>query len=175
MNEQEFWDAVFEGDIQKVSDALGSEPSLVHKTQEDGTTPLHVAASGGGMEHPSLDLVKLLLENGADITCRDQRGYTPLHEAESREVAQAIVAKASWLRRRSVINRRSDRGATPLHVAATQNRKELVEFLVRKGANVNARTRKGTSPLRWAAVEGNSAIVKFLQEHGASEDISDIS
>lgn len=28
-----------------------------------------------------MDVVKLLVSNGADVTCKDKRGYTPLHAA----------------------------------------------------------------------------------------------
>jgi hypothetical protein len=170
--EKRFHDAIVAGELETVRELLDSDPSLVNTTACFETTPLHYAAD---QVDPSLDLVKLLLDRGADITARGSTGRTPLHGVESKEVAQAIVARAPRRSRRSVINAPSDTGATPLHSAATRNRMDVVKFLVGKGADVNAMTRGNTSPLRWAAIEGNWEIVDFLRRHGASEDISDIS
>lgn len=48
----------------------------VHKKNERGETPLHVAARKG--EHR---LCRKLIEEGALINARDYAGWTPLHEA----------------------------------------------------------------------------------------------
>lgn len=48
----------------------------IHKKNERGETPLHVAARKG--EHR---LCRKLIEEGALINARDYAGWTPLHEA----------------------------------------------------------------------------------------------
>ena len=45
---------------------------------ENGCTPLHVAAS-----HGRIEVVKILLNNGADMNAKTEDGHTPLHWAAS--------------------------------------------------------------------------------------------
>ena len=68
--------------------ALNNSAALVRLLLADGLSPsttdpergensvLHFAAQGG-----SIDVVRLLLEAGADANCCDSLGNTPLHEA----------------------------------------------------------------------------------------------
>jgi ankyrin repeat protein len=43
---------------------------------QNGWTPLNTAANNG-----HIDVMKLLLENGADVTVANQNGWTPLNSA----------------------------------------------------------------------------------------------
>jgi ankyrin repeat protein len=58
-------------------------------------------------------------------------------------------------------------GSTALMVAISKNRKEMVEALIRAGADVNARDDTGMTPLMYAAMRGSLEIVKFLHKSGA--------
>ena len=55
----------------------------------------------------------------------------------------------------------------PLNIASNI---EIVEFLVKKGANVNLCDEEGKTPLMWASWAGRTEIVEFLIKNGA--DIS---
>ena len=56
-------------------------------TNEDGTTPLHKADSGGYKE-----VTKLLIESGAEVDVADGNGRTPLHFAVClSEVGQLLI------------------------------------------------------------------------------------
>ena len=50
---------------------------------------------------------------------------------------------------------------TPLHLAARYGHKEIVEYLVEKGADVNAKDKEGWTPLHFAAQEGHTEIVEW--------------
>ena len=62
----EFFDAVRAGLIDRVGQALASDPSLVHARDADGATALHHAAFQGHTH-----LARLLIASGADVNARD--------------------------------------------------------------------------------------------------------
>lgn len=67
--------AVFYGDLDtlQVLDNMGVKFDFADR---DGRTPLHIASSEG-----YLDIVKYLLNKGANITKVDSRGNTPRNDA----------------------------------------------------------------------------------------------
>ena len=54
--------------------------------------------------------------------------------------------------------------------AATSGNKEMVKYLISKGADVNARTLRGITPLYMAAREADADTVKLLLHAGARKD-----
>ena len=75
------------------------------------------------------------------------------------------------------------RHQTPLFWAAERGRRELVELLIRHGADVNARApdrsrstkgdQTGKTPLHVAAEGGHTAVIQTLLEKGANIDATD--
>ena len=57
----------------------------------------------------------------------------------------------------------------PLNIAAESNSKELVELLIKKGADVNLADGFGWTPLKLAQANGYDEIVKILRKHGAKK------
>lgn len=74
-------------------------------------------------------------------------------------------------------------GDTPLHVAAMGHRADMVELLLKSGADVGARNRRGAEPLHYAAdgspnlktwnPEAQGSTVLKLVEHGADPNALD--
>ena len=61
---------------------------------------------------------------------------------------------------------------TPLHIASEQiNEPEIIDLLVKSGANVNAQDAEGFTPLHMAAIHGNLKIVKKLVDLDADVNI----
>jgi uncharacterized protein len=58
-------------------------------------------------------------------------------------------------------------GATALHWAAFRSDKEMVELLLRAGANAKAANREGTTPLELASTTGDAVILAALVNAGA--------
>jgi ankyrin repeat protein len=62
---------------------------------------------------------------------------------------------------------RDNYGNTALHTAAANNRKNVAEVLVSKGAEINVRGSNGAMPLHTAASWGNKDMVEFSVAKGA--------
>jgi ankyrin repeat protein len=78
-----------------------------------------------------------LIESGADINVRDERGRTLLHFAAlngHNDVARLLLTKGAD------VNATDEIGFTPIHCAALKGHKELVELFIANGADVNAKT-----------------------------------
>ena len=77
-----------------------------------GRTPLHVAAMFG-LE----DMVKILLERGADVNARDQWGVTPLYRLE-------LVRRYRGWEHASIANMLRDAGAVKMDMRGLRERED---------------------------------------------------
>ena len=110
-----------------------------------GQSALMGAAANGHLE-----IVKLLVQNGADLTLRESRTseLTPLLYAVMgghSEIAGFLLAEGADP------NAYNAHLETPLFVAATQQYVESVRVLLENGAEVDAATLRDTTPLTYAA------------------------
>jgi ankyrin repeat protein len=80
--------------------------------------PYGFVLGSGGVSHSHRDVVKLLLDSGADANAKTDLGLTPLHFAtEHKELAVLL------LKRGADVNTKENSGVTPLHCAAIGRRK----------------------------------------------------
>ena len=105
-------------------------------SNNDGS-PLYFAAYGGFYK-----IVKLLVEHGADIEKSTQHQETPLMAAceTNLKTVQYLVEQGANLQARD------DYKCTALHVAARENKKDIVEYLVSQGAKTHVRNETGYLP-----------------------------
>ena len=111
-----------------------------------GWTPLFVMAFYGYYyEIDSKELLKLLIQRGANIHHRDSKGAVPLHFASYKESAEVLFQKGSRF------NVRDFKGNTPLHYYAglrgALDIEKLVKFAIANGADLKARNKEGKTPL----------------------------
>ena len=107
-----------------------------------------------------------LLDSGAGINARDQRGWTPLLWAVSR--GQTKVVKL-LLDKGADVNAKGEHGWTPLMEAANRGHTDATKLLLKKGADVNVKHEYGWTALKIAKGKGNKDIVELLKAHGAKK------
>ena len=78
-----------------------------------------------------------------------------------------ILALALALLQQNVVNKTEADGTTSLHYAVRNDDAQLVDRLIRAGANVKAANRYGITPLYLACVNGSAAIIGKLLNAGA--------
>jgi ankyrin repeat protein len=78
-----------------------------------------------------------------------------------------ILALALTLLQQNVVNKTEVDGTTSLHYAVRNDDVQLVDRLIRAGADVKAANRYGITPLYLACVNGNAAIIEKLLNGGA--------
>ena len=82
---------------------------------------LHQAVIDGNIE-----AVKQHIAAGADVNAKDENGVTPLHWAETEEIAELLIAKGAD------VNARTGSGETPLDLAIKYKNTGYVVDLIRK-------------------------------------------
>lgn len=63
-------------EYNELPEYIGMKLSSIHQKSEFGDYPIHIASVRG-----SIDELRLLLANGADVNAVGEHGYTPLHNA----------------------------------------------------------------------------------------------
>jgi ankyrin repeat protein len=168
----------------KALSVLKAEPFWISKRDDDKRTPLHIAAALRYVE-----VVRWLLENGADVNGTSDTDCTPLYVAEDPEVVRLILRRKPDLR----IGERGEtvlqRAAEQWTRAATQDDRRkwrtIVQMYLDAGADYDiftaidlddlsrvkailakspqfANTFKWGSPLRKAASLGRLEICRYL-------------
>lgn len=102
-------------------------------------------------------IVKLLIEEEANVNYKDQQGWTALIIAVSMKNKKIIDL---LLKAGADVNCKSNHGNTPL-MWATDN-KEILQLLISHGADVNAQNNDKNAVLIWAVLNDNKQVVKKL-------------
>ncbi|KAK3088028.1 hypothetical protein FSP39_013681 [Pinctada imbricata] len=128
----------------------GNRIKKINMRDEDDVTPLHYAA-----RYDHLEVVKVLIENGANVNCIDDELLTPLHYA------------ARYKRDR---HKKGTPGSTeeppangrPLRSISTDLADPVVDYLVQSSANINQFDKYGLTPLHYACMRGNEMALRQL-------------
>ena len=104
----EIFTSVRSGSIENVKRLLGLQKASAKDTTEFGISLLHSASNSRNLE-----LVRLLIQEGADVNAQDEDGDSPLHSAMMRpdnyDVARTLIENGADVSSRAVD------GKTPLH------------------------------------------------------------
>ncbi|CAL1532640.1 unnamed protein product [Lymnaea stagnalis] len=181
------------GGFKEVVQELLLHGANVEIHNENGHTPLMEAASAGHVEvarillehgagintHSNefkesaltlacykghLDMVKFLLEAGADQEHKTDEMHTALMEASMDghvEVARLLLDSGAQ------VNMPADSFESPLTLAACGGHIELASLLIERGANIEEVNDEGYTPLMEAAREGHEDMVALLLSQGA--------
>jgi ankyrin repeat protein len=118
-----------------------------------GRTALWLAANEG---HAAA--VQALLQTGADANKADTNGYAPLSRSASAPIATMLIERGAS------VNAANTFGQTALSCAAQEGDADVVEALLKAGADANKADDDGNAPLSGAA---SAPIAKMLIERGA--------
>ncbi|MED6193886.1 hypothetical protein PIB30_023408 [Stylosanthes scabra] len=178
--------AAFNGDLYQLKGLVraGADPN---KTDYDGRSPLHLAASRGYE-----DITLFLIQEGVDVNIADNFGNTPLLEAVKSghdRVASLLVREGATMKIEnggSFLCTAVARGDSdylkrllcngmdpnlkdydyrcPLHVAAAEGLYFMAKLLLVSGASVFTKDRWGNTPLDEARMSGNQNLIKLLED-----------
>jgi len=169
--------------------ALGVNVNSRHFFTRD--TALIEAAYNGHVE-----IVKLLIERGANVNLKGEAWYGPLHAAAMGghvEIVKLLLEHGAdvnifshnkplhdaamnghievaeiLIAYGADMNAKGTDEYTPLGTAVSNRQVEMVKYLLSKGADVNARANYGCSPLHTAVSSGNMELARLLSQHGAN-------
>ena len=118
----------------------------VNVRDKNGATPLHWAAKYGNDQIGSIEIVKLLVSEGANVDARNKYGETPLHWVLD-ELYEIVDRKQSV--------KYFDWGF------------QVVQLLITAGADARAEDNCGYTPLGTAMAIGNTEVVECLSGNAA--------
>ncbi|XP_063780758.1 ankyrin repeat and SOCS box protein 10 isoform X2 [Pseudophryne corroboree] len=145
-----------------------------NQTEDEGLTPLHVAARHGLLEN-----VDLYLRHGATIDKRDVQGETPLIVACSQPQSPTELERYHQVCQRLIqgganIKARDNDQQSPLHLACKSANPQVVEMLLAHGAEVNTMSYSGNTAMQnilqvtsYKLQNQPEVIVRALLNHGA--------
>lgn len=146
--------------VQSLVDVCLDELDLKNKK---GNTALALATFSG-----QLDVMNVLLSNGADQNATNSNGYTPLAIA---------VRKGNFEAAKMLLEFEADpnipdqEGRTPIFSACRENRLDLVKLLVEHNAAVEIADKYSRTPLHFSHLGKAGEISAFLRDHGATSEI----
>ncbi|MEI0748269.1 ankyrin repeat domain-containing protein [Brachyspira pulli] len=155
--------AVSKGDIEKLGTIIETNKDL--NKQYDKITPLSLAAARN-----DTNMIRFLVQNGADINLEDGYGYSPIMKAVFYNNTNAITTIADLNADLNAVC--SANGQTPLtYLASEYGTAKLCYHLIKKNADVNKQNKNGYTPLMTAAEYGFPSTLGIFVHAGADYNI----
>ena len=114
-----------------------------------------------------VNILKLLIAKGADVTLKDKNGYNALHHATSFNTLEIVTFFVD--EKGMNVNAETKTKETPVHLAIMNSSDtRIVPYLIERGANINVKDRDGITPLLKAVGYFKTDFIKLLLEKGAN-------
>ena len=161
--EEKFINACLEGNKRFVERYIKNKENL-NVTDSEYNTGLIYAIHKG-----YYDIVKILIDAGADINKQNKLGGTALSVAafnEDKEILKLLIDNNINLN-----SKLKKDGHTPLICASHENNTDIVKILVEAGADVNIKDNDNMTALNYAVYNDNYEIAEILVNKGADCNI----
>ncbi len=122
--QEDLWNACISGNFKKANKSIAKGAdinALDIRKSKSGRRPLNWAAFYGHTE-----IVKLLLDKGADINAQNKTGYTPIHHAVENNQKDIVILLIAAKADVSIVNKR---GNKPLDTALEKKHKNIITLL----------------------------------------------
>lgn len=159
-----------------IAAAQRNDKAAVEALLAEGVNPNLAVDQWGGralvyaVGHGNVELVRVLLDAGADPDLRGAGGFTPLGRAALD--GHARIARL-LLRAGADVDRKSADGNTPITAATLMNRLPVVRELLAFHPDVTIWNREGRVCLGLAAEQGNQPLVQLMLDAGVDPNIMD--
>ncbi|XP_074606780.1 E3 ubiquitin-protein ligase MIB2-like isoform X2 [Acropora palmata] len=142
--------------LPRVREILDNNPELID-AMVDGRTALHVAC-----QHGHCDIIRELIDRGADKDKLDNQGYTATHHAAiGDKTGEALKLLLSQGFDPNVQD--SEKRISPLHLAVHSSNEMAVRILTQYAAcDVNLQDENGDTPLHYAIARNENNMVDML-------------
>jgi ankyrin repeat protein len=175
-----FLEAIAMHDCHQVLHHIVVEQADVNAISRNGQTPLMAAVYAGCLDY-TLDrasrIVRLLLEHGADPNVGNGRGKaSPLHMSayfRNAPIARLLMEHGADVNARGTLFSSLPADETPLTIAPIAQNVELLQEMVRRGADVNWQNVYGRTALMGAAQSVSVDVIRLLLENGADVHLRD--
>ena len=156
-------------DSVEIVNLLPHNGADVHFKDTEGKTAIERVMQSTLQYTVPIEIVRALLEAGADLEPRLLHGCTPLSIAAIKgdlAVLQLLLEKGSQ------VNTPDEFGVTPLMQAAMYGHQDAVEWLLLYDAEVNAKAKTGKTAFAFASEGGHAEIARLLAaaREGAAEE-----
>jgi len=181
-----FAEAIKSNNILVVKEMLDENPTLIHSVTPEGISVIMLAAY-----HRYTKLLEILVmrkrrldifeasatgvlrevernieKNKSLVIAESSDGYSPLALAcwfGHYEVARFLLSKEAQMN----FHVKNDTKATPLHLAVSAGFGDVVNLLLKSGAETNAKQQNDMTPLHIAATNGHQKMAQLLLDNGA--------
>ncbi len=157
------------GLADQVAHLIETDPKSVNTPDQSGMRPLHYAVASGRK-----DIVRLLVDHGADLDAPDPQGMAPLLEAIAHRNADCTRL---LIEHGANVNVVDPAGWTPAHEVVQLRGSELLHLLCEHKADLSAHIGRqpfgGCTPLHIAVDNRDPVSVRYLLQQGAPVDAKD--
>ncbi len=149
-------EAARSGNVNDVKVYVRRDPEALHRPNNWGFYPIHLAA-----DHGHSEVIRVLLRAGADVNMPHLKVQaTPLQYAAMQghlDAVRTLIAAGARVDSVDIA------GRTPLMWAAWKGQGPVVQELLRHGADVSRRNKTGGTALRYAEQNGHAHIAELLR------------
>ncbi len=153
---QDVFEMARNGNVIAIEKFNKENPGKLSSSNEQGYTPLMLAAY-----HGRLEMVTYLAKNGADLNGKSNYG-TPIMAAAikgNKEIVGLLLDNGADP------NIADTKGNTALLYASAFNLNEIAELLLKGGANSKLKDDRGNMALDYAILKENETLIKLLNKY----------